>query len=280
MQPNSLELVFDTKQGIVNEKFTMKTQSLSLSIRVSTTVAVALTAIVAALPSSVQAIALVTQRTALGSNDQMDWSSLGPATPFNFLQNSFSTTSEGGLGLQVDIPFAGPNFTPPLVFQTLPRPLGIPTNFASGDFVLFTGFRPDTPFPSIGNPGPLTITFDTPVRGAGAQIAVDDTPLFKAFISAFDETNTLLGTFEADGTASENLDNSALFLGILSDTANISRLVFSTSESERAFAINKLSIASAAVPEPTFVIGLLAFGTLGAGSALKRQLKQHQSIEK
>lgn len=260
----------------------MITQALSLSIRDLSVVAagVTLTTLLVTHPSPAQAITLVTERTALGSNDQLDWSSLGPANPFNFLPNSFSTTSEGGLGLQVDIPSAGAGFTPPLVFQTLPPPSGIPTNFASGDFLLFTGFIPGG-FPAIGNPGPLTITFDTPVSGVGTQIAVDDTPQFTALISAFDEANTLLATFEAAGTSSLALDNSALFLGVRSDTANISRLVFSTSVPDRAIAINTLSIAtvSADVPEPTLTLGLLAFGTLGAGSALKRKLKQHSSIE-
>lgn len=248
----------------------MKTRSLSLSVRnLSTaTTGVALTAILATLSSPVQAIALITERTALGANDQIDWSSLGPVNPFNVLPNSFSATSEGGLGLGVEIPpAAGPNFTPPFVFQTLPPP-GIPTNFASGDFILFTGFIPGPP-PAVGNPGPLTITFDTPVRGAGAQIAVDDTTRFRASISAFDQTNTLLGIFEADGTSSLALDNSALFLGVRNDTANISRLVFRSSAPNRALGINTLSIV--AVPEPSCALSLLALGVLGVGSALKRK---------
>ena len=36
----------------------------------------------------------------------------------------------------------------------------------------------------------------------------------------------------------------------------------------------------AKVPEPTSTLALLALGTLGAGSALKRKLKQHQSASK
>ncbi|MBD2741749.1 PEP-CTERM sorting domain-containing protein [Coleofasciculus sp. FACHB-1120] len=256
----------------------MKTRLRSLSVRdLSTVAGVALTAVVLSFPSPVQAIALVTERTALGGNDQIDWSSLGPTNPFNFLPNSFATTSEEGLGLFVDIPSAGANFTPPFVFQTLPPPNGIPTNFASGDFLLFTGFIPGS-FPAVGNPGPLSISFDTPVFGAGAQIAVDDTPQFTGFISAFDETDTLLGALSAAGTSSLALDNSALFLGIKSDRANISRLVFSISEPNRALAINTLSIvAPTSVPEPTSVLGLFAFGTLSALSVLKRQ--QHKSIE-
>lgn len=251
----------------------MTTRLLNLSTKdlSATALGAALTAILAVLPSPVQAVTLVTERAALGGDDQIDWSSLGSVAPFNFLPNSFPATSEGGLGLSVEIP-ENTGLTPPFVFQTLPEP-GIPTNFAQGDFILFTGFIPGPP-PTVGNPGPLTITFNTPVLGAGAQIAVDDTPEFTAFISAFDNANNLLGTFESVGTSSLALDNSALFLGVLSDTPNISRLVFSSSEPERAFGINTLSLAAvpAAVPEPTSTLGLLAFGALGAGFTLKRKL--------
>ncbi len=235
---------------------------------------VALTAVLTTLPLAAQSITLVTQRTALGSNDQVNWSNLGPTNPFNFLKNSFSATSQGGLGLQVDIPPAGSNFTSPFVLQTSPPPSGIPTNFANGDILLFTGFIPGT-FPAIGNPVPIAITFDTPIQGAGAQIAVDDTGQFTAFISAFDQSNTLLGTFQAAGTSSLTLDNSAIFLGVSSDTANISRIEYSTSVSNRAVAINTLSLVDepVAAPEPTSALSVLAFGTIGAGLALKRKLK-------
>lgn len=152
----------------------------------------------------------------------------------------------------------------------MPEP-GILTNFASGDFVLFTGFQSGG-FPAVGNPGPLSITFDKPVLGAGTQIAVDDTLEFTALISAFDKDNNLLGNFSTIGTSSLALDNSALFLGVSSDTPNISRLVFSTSEPNRAIGINTLSIAS--VPEPTFTFGLLAFGCLATGITLKHKLNK------
>lgn len=237
--------------------------------RLSAIIVAALTSLVA-LPLPVKALTFVTDRTALRGNDQVDWSSLGETNPFNFLPNSFSAKSERGLGLSVDIPKLNlPGLTPPFVFQTLPSP-GIPTNFAKGDFLLFTGLIPGS-FPAPGNSGPITITFDKPVKAAGTQIAVDDTPEFTGFISAFDNANNLLGTFSAPGTSSLALDNSALFLGVLSDTANISRLVFSTSVPNRALAINTLSIA--AVPESSFTFGLLAFGALG-GVTLKRKLNR------
>lgn len=248
---------------------TSRLLNLSIKDLPVTTVGVALTALVAVLPSPVQAITFVSERAALGSNDQIDWSSLGPVAPFNILPNSFSAKSEGGLGLSVEIPPAKPGLSPPLVFQTLPFP-GIETNFASGDFILLTGATLNPP-PLDGNPGPLSITFDQPVLGAGTQIAVGRTlERYTAFISAFDNANQELGTFSLDGTSSLALDNSAIFLGVRSDTPNIKRLVFSSSVPDRPLGINTLSVA--AVPESSSTLGLLAFGALGAGFVLKRKL--------
>jgi len=67
------------------------------------------------------------------------------------------------------------------------------------------------------------------------------------------------------------LDNSAIFLGVRSDTANISPIVFTSSVTASAIAINKLSIV--ATPEPTTTCGLFAFATLGAGAIFRRKLK-------
>jgi hypothetical protein len=215
--------------------------------------------ILLAPPVEAANLTFVSDRAALGGSDRVDWSILGPVQPpFKVLPNSFSVTSEQGIGINVNIPPATtPGVTPPLLFQTLPSP-GIPTNFASGDFILFTGLRPGPP-PALGNPGPLTITFDRPVAAAGTQIAVDDTFLFTALISAFDSNNNLLGSFSTPGTSSEALDNSAQFLGVRSDAANISRLVFSSSEGSRAVGINSLSIAET-VPEPSNIAALAVAG--------------------
>ncbi|MBP5976820.1 hypothetical protein HW132_29875 [Brasilonema sp. CT11] len=244
----------------------------------STVIGVALFSIAATVASPAQAITFVTERTDLQSNDQVDWSSLGqifnPLSPNTaaFLPNSFSAKSEGGLGLNVNIPLSTvPGVTPPFVFQTLFPPNGIPTNFEKGDFVLLTGLQARS-FPAVGNPGPITITFDKPVTGGGTQVAVDDTPNFTAFISAFDNANNLLGTFSVPGISSGALDNSAIFLGVSSDIPNIKRLVFSSSEPNRALGINSLSVA--VVSEPTFTLSLLAFGALGTCFTRRRKLNK------
>jgi hypothetical protein len=248
----------------------------------------AITAIITLLPLPVKAATfLVSERATLGSNDEVDWGSLGkvfnPVTSdFSaFLPNSFSATSQGGLGLNVEItPTNNPRITPPYVFQTLPSP-GIRTNFAQGDFILFggidpSGFRPlppGSPDPlTPGNGGPFTISFAKPVFGAGAQIAVDISNLqVETFITAFDNVNNLLGTFSVFSTSSLALDNSAVFLGIRSDQPNISQLVFSSSTPQYGLAINKVSIVAVEVAEPTYTLGILAFGVSGAVLQLRRR---------
>ncbi|HYX18654.1 MAG TPA: hypothetical protein VE944_30665 [Nostoc sp.] len=246
----------------------------------------AITAIITFLPLPVKAATfLVTERAGLGGNDQVDWGSLGKV--FNpsdrnfsaFLPNSFLATSQGGLGLDINIaPTNNPGITPPFVFQTLPSP-GIRTNFAKGDFILFggidpTGFiplPPDTPDPGTnGNGGPFTISFAQPVFGAGTQIAVDISNLkVETFLTAFDNANNLLGSFSVPNISSLALDNSAVFLGIRSDTPNISRLVFSSSAPQYGLAINQVSII--AVPEPTYTLVILAFGVSGAVLQLRQR---------
>ncbi|MBN3957531.1 hypothetical protein [Nostoc sp. NMS8] len=245
-----------------------------------------ITAIGTVIPLPVKAATfLVTERAALGGNDEVDWGSLGkvfnPIAPdFSvFLPNSFSTTSQDGLSLDINIaPTSNPGVTPPFVFQTLPSP-GIRSNFAQGDFILFggidpTGFiplPPGTPDPGTkGNGGPFSISFAQPVFGAGTQIAVDTSKLkVETFITAFDNTNNLLGSFSVPNISSLALDNSAVFLGIRSDTANISRLVFSSSAPQYGLAINQVSIL--AVPESTYTLAILAFGISGTVLKLRQR---------
>lgn len=223
----------------------------------------ALLGIGAIIAPDAEAATLVTSRAALSANDQLDWSSVG--TPFNpfgppdpaaFLPSSFTVTSAGGSAVQVDIPAATiPGVFPPFVFQTTDP--GIPTNFASGDFVLFTGLIPGPP-PAIGNPGPITLTFAEPVAGAGAQLAVDDIFSFTGTVSAFDVSGQLLDSFSLPGASSTTLDDSAIFLGVSDDQSRISSIEFSSSVPTSAIGINQLSFLSAKadVPEPSVLIGL------------------------
>jgi hypothetical protein len=202
---------------------------------------------VVSLCSATQAATLVTDRVALGGNDLLNWSTV--AAPSTFLPSTFSTAYAGGLGITVSIPAPTPPISQPFVFQNGPA---IPTNFGDGDFVIFTGLNFRT---QAGNPGPLTLTFAQPVFAAGAQLLPDEAGPFTGFISAYDLNNTLLASFQLNGVTTTARDNSAIFLGVSSDTANISRLVFSTSIPNAAIGITQLSIL--AVPEPPVWPGLL-----------------------
>ncbi|MGK7894007.1 MAG: hypothetical protein AB4372_10380 [Xenococcus sp. (in: cyanobacteria)] len=218
------------------------------------------------LASPVKALTLVTERSALRSNDQYDFGSLGkvldpfaPPTPDSFLPNSFSATSEKGLELNFQIsPSSDSAISPPFIIQTGFLPEAIPTNFADGDFILITGSDQGF-FPSPGNPSPITIDFATPVTGAGTQIAVEDTFSFLASVSAFDKEGNLLDSFSLPGTSSVAVDNSAVFLGVVSEEANVSRLVYSSSVPNRAIGINTVSIRSnhTTIPEPATIFSLL-----------------------
>ncbi|MCU0535555.1 MAG: hypothetical protein MUD14_16820 [Hydrococcus sp. Prado102] len=214
--------------------------------------------------SSANAITFIQDRNLLVSNDRIEWSSLDKVlnpfapNPNDFLSNSFSGKSSNGLGFSVNIPLAQGDITPPFVFQNNPP---AQTNFASGEFLLFTGFSP-TVIPT-GNPNPLTIVFDRNVKAAGAQIAASGSENidYEVSISAFDDRNNLLGTFSRPGVSSGASDNSAVFLGVKADTANIKRLVFETTSPQRGFGINNVSIET--VNEPNIGLGLLILGFLG-----------------
>ena len=225
-----------------------------------------------AIASSAKALTLVTERSALNANDSLDFGSIepvfnpfAPPNPDSFLENSFSAISTNGLELDFTIaPTDNPAISPPFIFQTGFPPNGIPTNFPDGDFLLFTGAAFGS-FPAPGNSAPITIDFATPVNGAGTQIAVDDTFSFTASVSAFDDAGNLLDSFSAPGTSSIELDNSALFLGVLSEEANIARLVYSSSVENRAIGINTVSINDGTtIPEPSMIFGLLII----AGSSI------------
>lgn len=249
----------------------LKVKSIILSTIV-TQLAIAASIVVIQLPVKA-ATFLVTERSAFGSNDQVDWSSLG--SPFTPLPNNLTATSQRGLEVGVSIPqTTNPLISQPLVFQTTSNPGGIRTNFANGDYVLFAGidvraFSGNAPIPTDGNGGPISITFDKPVFGAGTQIAVDDRSTFDAFVRAYDRENNLLASFSAQGTSSLLLDNSALFLGFRSDSPNISRLVFSSSFPQQGLAINSISIL--AVPEASFNLAMLAFGVFSVLCKLPRR---------
>ncbi|NEO95819.1 MAG: PEP-CTERM sorting domain-containing protein [Moorea sp. SIO3G5] len=214
------------------------------------------------LTSTAQAAIFVDTREALKPNDFLDWSELvelpevllGP--PFPTLPNPFSATSPGGIDLNVSIP-AGE-------FSRIDQTPFFPGAFDVGDALLFT---------SLGNPGPLTITFDTPVFGVGTQIQSDPIEIFDyiATIEAFDSLGNSLGSFERPGVSQINAGGSVIFTGVFDSSGDIKTLVLNAKEEgvDVPFAINALSIRSVpiSVPEPSVILGLLVIGT---GSIVSR----------
>ena len=222
----------------------------------------------------------VSDRNLLEANDQFDWSSLSsppfvppsgpPVSPPSFLTSSFSITSDQGLGITVSFPDPAPEISLPLYFQT--RSDNIPTNYSPNDFILFSGLMfPPMTFPAPGNPGPLTLTFATPILGVGSQLTVDDILSFVGTIEAFDSNDLSLGEFSFPGTSSTELDNSAQFYGVINDLPNIAKITFSTDMDNSGIGINFLSLVTVSVPEPSLSMGLIFM--LGYGLISKNKRK-------
>jgi uncharacterized repeat protein (TIGR01451 family) len=184
-------------------------------------------------PLSVDAaVVQVTDRSALGGDDVIDWA-LGPMR--TIIPNPSSVSSDGGLLADVSKPAPQGDFQ--IWYQTTGAWQG---NFAVGDAVLHSHANSGSGLP--GEPGPIVIDFSSPVAGAGAQIQRDTYGLFTGVVAAYDGGGGLLGEFSLDGEVlTDTGDNSAIFLGVLSDTADIARIEFSL-DGELAFGINQVDI--------------------------------------
>ncbi|MEQ1515273.1 MAG: PEP-CTERM sorting domain-containing protein [Usitatibacteraceae bacterium] len=101
-------------------------------------------------------------------------------------------------------------------------------------------------------PGVFNINFATAVARAGAQVQALAFGGFTGIISAYDSSNALLGSFNVSGTTGGNGNGSAVFAGIVSDAANISRIQFAGFGAGAG--INQLT---ANVPEPSSILLLI-----------------------
>jgi hypothetical protein len=125
-------------------------------------------------------------------------------------------------------------------------------NFNEGDGVLYTD----------GSSGPISILFDSPIRGIGAQIqerfgiGKQGGAGFLGRIKAFDDNHSELvpppldsssTPGELHGISNSDDNGSAIFLGLLASSADIWSVDFSTdwldqNDSAGDFAINTLSL--------------------------------------
>ncbi len=124
----------------------------------------------------------------------------------------------------------------------------------------------------------LNITFDTPISSAGANIMPYNGGGYTASISAYDSHNGLLGIYSGSGYADSSSGLPAVFLGVSSDTPNISRIDFKMVNRGDSFAINTLDIKydpsapAKSVPEPGCLPFLLSGVFPGLAFLLKRRL--------
>lgn len=213
-------------------------------------------ALALALTVGAHAISFVTSRPALGSNDFVDWATLGPYG--TVVSNPFTTSSNGGLSMTVSKPTSGP-------FERRDQSTGWWGNFAPGDALLWT--RDEV--------GPMEIVFANPVLGAGAQIQRDAYGSFVGKIKAYDSMNNLLGSFSLSGNSTSSADNSAIFLGVKDTSAVIKKLVFDVDNTNGDFAINRLDLVvqggAPVIPEPGTLM-LMSIGGLAIG--LGRRLRR------
>ncbi len=125
---------------------------------------------------------------------------------------------------------------------------------------------------NIGEPieGEFELAFANAVRSVGAQVQSLLFGKFNGLITAFDSGSNQIGSFDFSGEVLGNGDNSAVFAGVVSDSLDISRVVFSGFGAGAA--INWLSVGNTldqTVPEPESI--LLALTALMALSMTRRR---------
>jgi hypothetical protein len=152
----------------------------------------------------------------------VNWGTLVP--PHNLIANPFTILSAGGQSITVSKTIADDFAT---LEQTPPTtPAGgylFSGNFAPGDIVLDTT-------DSGSHLNPITLNFGaTPVATGGAQIATVYGS-FTAKVEAFDARGKSLASFTETGNSTKAADNSAIFIGISSTSANIYEISLSVTK--------------------------------------------------
>lgn len=199
-------------------------------------------------------VSLVTDAALLGADDQISWSQLGSSgTTFG---SPVLVLSDGGLSTTVSS--AGG------VFERRDQGGSWSGNFQAGEALLWNQ--------SVGPD--FTLTFASPIQGAGARIQANYYGAFTARISASD--GSLLGSFTHDGNSNGN-PGEAIFIGLHSTQADIASITFtldSANGNPNDFAIGTVLLdttATAPVPEPeTYALMLAGLGVLGAVARRRR----------
>ena len=220
-------------------------------------------------PAKAGSVIAALNRASLGAAEVLDWGGFGPA---------FTDVTSGSI-----LPAAGVVVTvsQPLYGMQVRQQDALSASIGgwNGDFLpgqyLLTNWN---------SPNAITLSFSTPVYGAGLQIEpgqVQDLPApFTAFVTAF-SGDSVLAQFSVQGDRSLGYDDSAPFLGILSTTANITSIRYSVSVQTNGpytgdLGLNFLSIETAApAPEPNSQF--IALGGIVLGVALFGYRRQGKS---
>jgi hypothetical protein len=196
---------------------------------------------------------LVTSRTALAGTDSINWGTPGPAG--TVVSNPFTILSTGGRSITVSQPAVFGGFA---VFEQTPPTTAASWNgnFAPGDLLLYGGLR------GSKKSDPYTLNFGSAaVAAAGAQIESDYDGKFTAQVQALDANGNVLASFTENGNATQAADNSAIFIGISSTSANIYQIALSLTKAPSN------TIGDFAINEFDFRTSPLAAGAPAATSA-------------
>jgi len=194
----------------------------------------------------------VTSRANLAGDDFVDWGAQGYGTPWygghnysggSYLPIPVRAVSDNGIGMDLTNP---PYNSTTITMSIRQQSLSWFGSFAPDDILIGNQWDFSSP-PGFG-PGPMTIHFDVPVFGLGAQInkfGMYGAGTFNASIEAYDSDWNSLGRviFANLQFSGNTADDSAPFIGIVSDTGDISHVVISSGRS--AHTINRLDLVIA-----------------------------------
>jgi hypothetical protein len=142
-------------------------------------------------------------------------------------------------------------------------------NFGPGEELLYAG----------QGYAPITLTLNRSVQGIGFQIQISEYGGFTANLAGYNG-NVLLGSQTFSGVSTNLGDDSALFISVMSDTTNITRIEFSAIGNKSFspyFAINSPVIYGVAVPEPSSALAM--FVAAACYPTWKRLKKSKRYIE-
>jgi hypothetical protein len=203
--------------------------------------------------ASIQLLASITQvgsPAALAPNASLQWDAIGVAGTTFSGQVTGTAGSVGVTGVSSSLDRVDESFL-------------WTGSFSLNDFLLSNADTGD----------PITFTFNTPVQGVGTFVQGDIFGAFSVTLTAYSGA-TNLGSFSVNGTNTGAEDGSAPFLGVLSDTANITNIVLTELDvSPNNLAIDTLYLTapSTSTPEPG-TLATTAF--LAAAILLYRMLRR------